>query len=84
LALYGILSVATTSSKDSPPPIIADLVPGHNQIVEFDSSSGSSSIDIDKVFAKQLLGEAFANRELFEWKGRTAKLPYLRSSWRRI
>ena len=32
LALYGILSVATTSSKDSPPPIIADLVPGHTKL----------------------------------------------------
>jgi hypothetical protein len=57
-----ILSVAMTSSKDSPPPIITDLAPGHNQIVEFDCSSGSSSIDIDKVFAKKPLGEALSNQ----------------------
>jgi hypothetical protein len=51
-----------TSTKDSPPPIIADLVPGHNQIFEFDCSSGSLLIDIDKVFAKKLLSEALENR----------------------
>jgi hypothetical protein len=62
LALFGVLSVAMTSTKDSPPPIIADLVPGHNQIFEFDCSSGSLLIDIDKVFAKKLLGEALENR----------------------
>ncbi len=46
LAIYGTLPIAITESNHSPPPIIADLVPGHNQIVKFDCSSGSSSIDI--------------------------------------
>jgi hypothetical protein len=61
LALSGILSVAMTESNNSPQPIIADLVPGHKQIVEFDNSSGRSLIDFDKVFAKTLVGNALAN-----------------------
>ena len=74
LALYGVLSVAMTSSQDSPPPIIADLIPSHNHTVEFDRSSGSSSIDIHKAFAKKLLGEALANRRAIWVEGKDGEV----------
>jgi hypothetical protein len=64
---YGTLSIAMTASNDSPPPIIANLVSGHKQIVKFDCSSGRSSIDIKKAFAKKVLGELLQTEELFGW-----------------
>jgi hypothetical protein len=61
-----------TESNNSPPPIITDLVPGHNQIVEFefDRLSGSSSVDFNKVFAEKLHGEALANRRAIWVEGK--------------
>jgi hypothetical protein len=66
-----------TGSKDSPPPIIADLVPRHNQIVELNRSSGSTSIDDNKVFAKKLLGEVLANQRAALMEGKDGDVALL-------
>jgi hypothetical protein len=63
-----------TSTKDSLSPIIADLVPGHNQIFKFDGSSRSTSIDVNKVFAGKLIGEALAKQRAFWVEGKDGKV----------
>ena len=76
-AFFCLLSIAMTGSKDSPPPIIADLVPRHNQIVELNRSSGSTSIDDNKVFAKKLLGEVLANQRAALMEGKDGDVALL-------
>ena len=53
-AFLGLLVVALTADAKSAPPLIADLVPGHNQTKEFDKKLGSTGIDAGKEFAKPL------------------------------
>ena len=74
LARFGVLSIAMTSTKDSSSPIIPDLLPGHNQIVKFDGSSGSTSIDVNKVFARKLIGEALANQRAVWVEGKDGEV----------
>jgi hypothetical protein len=62
LALFGSIAIALSDNPESAPPIIADLVPGHKQTVEFDQNSGSTSIDKEKSFAKPIIKEALVNR----------------------
>jgi hypothetical protein len=61
-ALFGSIAIALTDNPDSAPPIMADLVPGHNQTVEFDKNSGSTSINKERSSAKPLIKEALVNR----------------------
>ncbi len=61
-ALLGVLSVALTADAKSAPPLIADLVPRHNQTKEFDKKSGSTAIDAGKEFVKPLISEALRMR----------------------
>ena len=51
-AFLGVLTVALTADAKSAPPLIADLVPGHNQTKEFDKKLDSTRIDTGKEFAK--------------------------------
>ncbi len=53
-----VLSVAMTVDAQLAPPLIADLVPGHKQTIEFDKKLGSTQIDAGKEFEKLLLSEA--------------------------
>jgi hypothetical protein len=57
-AFLGVLSVALTADAKSAPPLIADLVLGHNQTKEFDKKSGSTGIDEGQEFAKPLTSES--------------------------
>jgi hypothetical protein len=68
------MAIALTGSKDSPPPLIADVVAGHNQLVDFDSSSGSTSIDDDKLFAKNLINEALEKRSALWVEGKDGEV----------
>jgi hypothetical protein len=74
LALCGLMAIALTGKKDSPPPIIADVVAGHNQLVDFDRSSGSTSIDDDKLFARKLIKEALEKRSALWVEGKDAEV----------
>jgi hypothetical protein len=62
LALFGSIAIALSDNPESAPPIRADLVPGHNQTVEFDKNSGSTSINKERSSAKPLIKEALVNR----------------------
>jgi hypothetical protein len=68
-----VLSVALTADAKSPPPLIADLVPGHNQAKEFDKKSGSTGIDAGKEFAKPLVSEALRMRQSIFIEGEAGK-----------
>ena len=61
-AFLGVLSVALTADAKSAPPLIVDLVPGHNQTKEFDKKSGSTGIDEGQEFAKPLISESLRMR----------------------
>jgi len=61
-AFMGVLSVALTADAKSAPPLIADLVPGHNQKIEFDKMLGSTRIDEGQEFAKPLISESLRMR----------------------
>ena len=84
LALSGLIAIALTGSKDLPPPLIADVVAGHNQLVDFDRSSGSTSIDDDKLFAKKLIGEALENRSALWVEGKDGEVALFEIIKRRI
>jgi hypothetical protein len=68
-----VLSVALTADAKSAPPLIADLVPGHNQAKEFDKKSGSTGIDAGKEFAKPLVSEALRMRQSIFIEGEAGK-----------
>jgi hypothetical protein len=70
VALCGLIAIALTGNKDLQPPIIADVVAGHNQLVDFDRSLGSTSIDDDKLFARKLIGEALEKRSALWVEGK--------------
>ncbi len=72
-AFLGELSVAMTADAKSAPPLIADLVRGHNQTKEFDKKSGSTGIDAGKEFAKLLVSEALRMRRAIFIKGEAGK-----------
>ena len=72
-AFMGVLSVALTADAKSAPPLIADLVPGHNQTKEFDKKSGSTGIDAGKEFAKPLVSEALRMRQAIFIEGGAGK-----------
>ncbi len=40
-AFLGVLSVTMTADAKLAPPMVADLVPGHNQTKEFDKNVGT-------------------------------------------
>jgi hypothetical protein len=65
LAVTGLLSVALTTSSDSVPPFIADVVAGHNQTEDFNEKSGSTKIDEEMLFAMPILGEALSRSALW-------------------
>jgi hypothetical protein len=68
-AFLGVLSVAMTANANSAPPLIADLVPGHNQMKEFDKKLGSTEIDAGKEIPKPLVNEALRMRRAIFIKG---------------
>ena len=72
-AFLGVLSVALTADAKLAPPLIADLVLGHNQMKEFVSKSGSTRIDAGKEFAKPLVSEALRMRRAIFIKGGAGK-----------
>ncbi len=59
----GVLSVAMTADAKSAPPMVADLVPGHNQTKEFDKNLGSTLINEWMELAKPLISESLRNRQ---------------------
>jgi len=69
----GVLSVALTVDAESAPPLIADLVPGHNQTIEFDKMSGSTGIDEGQEFAKPLIRESLRLRRAIFIEGDAGK-----------
>ena len=72
-AFLGLLVVALTTDAKSAPPLIVDLVPGHNQTKEFDKKLGSTGIDAGKEFVKPLVREALRNRRAMFIKGDDGK-----------
>jgi hypothetical protein len=60
-AFLGVLSVAMTADAESAPPMVSDLVPGHNQTKEFENL-GSTLINEGMEFAKPLISESLRNR----------------------
>ena len=72
-AFMGVLSVALTADAKSAPPLIADLVPGHNQTIEFDKMSGSTCIDEGQEFAKPLISESLRMRRAIFIEGGAGK-----------
>ncbi len=62
-AFWGLIAITMTADANSAPPIVADLVPVHNQTIEFDKKSGSTQIDKRKKFAKPLISESLRNRQ---------------------
>ena len=72
-AFLGVLSVALTADAKLAPPLIADLVLGHNQMKEFVSKSGSTRIDAGKEFAKPLVSEALRMQRAIFIKGGAGK-----------
>ena len=72
-AVLGVLSVALTADAKSAPPLIADLVPGHNQTIEFDKMSGSTGIDEGQEFAKPLISESLRLRRAVFIEGEAGK-----------
>ena len=72
-AFLGELSVAMTADAKSAPPLIADLVPGHNQTIEFDKMSGSTCIDEGQAFAKSLISESLRMRRAIFIEGGAGK-----------
>ena len=72
-AFLGLMSIALTVDSKSAPPLIADLVPGHNQTVEFNKTSGSTQIDSGKEFAKPLIRDALRNRRTIFIEGEDGK-----------
>jgi hypothetical protein len=74
LALCGLMAIVLTGKNDLSPQIIADVVAGHNQLVDFDRSSGSTSIDDDKLFARNLIGEALEKRSAFWVEGKDGEV----------
>jgi hypothetical protein len=62
-AFLGVLSVAMTADAKSALPMVADLVPRHNQNKEFDKKSGSTLIDEGMEFAKPLISKSLRNRQ---------------------
>jgi hypothetical protein len=72
-AFMGVLSVALTADAKSAPPLIADLVPGHNQTIEFDKMSGSTGIDEGQEFAKPLISESLRMRRAVFIEGEAGK-----------
>ena len=79
-AFLGLLSLALTADAESAPPLIADLVPGHNQMKEFDQKSGSTGIDAGKEFTKPLIREALRIQRAIFIKEEAGKRLYLMSS----
>jgi hypothetical protein len=53
--------------------LIADLVPGHNQTIEFDKMSGSTCIDEGQEFAKPLISESLRLRRAVFIEGEAGK-----------
>jgi hypothetical protein len=76
-AFMGVLSVALTADAKSAPPLIADLVPGHNQTIEFDKMSGSTGIDEGQEFAKPLISESLRMRRAVFIEGGAGKKAFL-------
>jgi hypothetical protein len=72
-AFLGVLSVAMTADAKSAPPLITDLVPGHNQTIKFDKKPGSTGIDAGKEFAKPLFSEALRIRQAIFMEGDAGK-----------
>jgi hypothetical protein len=72
-AFLVLLSLALTYDAKSAPPLIADLVSGHNQTKEFDKKSGSTGIDAGKELAKPLVREALRMRRAIFIKGEAGK-----------
>ena len=83
-AFMGVLSVALTADAKSAPPLIADLVPGHNQTIEFDKMSGSTCIDEGQEFAKPLISESLRMRRAIFIEGGAGKKFFLMSSKKKI
>jgi hypothetical protein len=79
-AFLGMLSVALTADAKLASPLIADLVPRHNQTKEFDMKSGSTGIDAGKEFAKPLISEALRMGRAIFIEGDAGKKLYLMSS----
>ena len=75
-----MLSVALTADAKLASPLIADLVPRHNQTKEFDMKSGSTGIDAGKEFAKPLISEALRMGRAIFIEGDAGKKLYLMSS----
>ncbi len=72
-AFLGLLVVTLTANAKSAPPLITDLVPGHNQMKEFDKKSGSTGIDSGKEFAQPLVREALKIRRAIFIEGEDGK-----------
>ncbi len=72
-AFLGVLSVAMTADAESTPPMVADLVPGHNQTKEFDKNLGSTLINEGMEFAKPLVSTSLRNRQAIFIDGNAGK-----------
>ena len=79
-ALLGVLSVALTDDAKSAPPLIVDLVPGHNQTKEFDKKLGSTGIDAGRNSRGPSSVKLSESNEPCLSRGRLEKRLYLISS----